>query len=96
MPSTDSPKRDRLAADVVLEFLEDKGLSPEAFSRAAFNANCGYVSGKTIRRVVEDAHVPELRARGVIARYMQRAPRSIWRNASVVAGRKVARARMAA
>lgn len=89
MVSTES-RKDRAAADLILGYLEESGLSPEGFSRAAFNAGHGYVSGKTIRRIVDSGIVPaSLRVRSVIAKQMQRAPRSIWRNAPVVAGRRV-------
>lgn len=88
MASTDSQK-DRLAADLILAYLEDHGMSPEGFSRAAFNANYGYVSGKQLRRILEEGVVPGLRIRGVVARQMGRAPSAVWRNAPVVAGRKV-------
>jgi hypothetical protein len=77
---TRKPK-DARAAQVVLAFLEDKGMSPEAFAMAAFNANCGFVSGEN--------HIPDVNHRAVIARYMKRAPRSIWRDAPVVGDRRV-------
>jgi hypothetical protein len=85
---TRKPK-DARAAQVVLAFLEDKGMSPEAFAMAAFNANCGFVSGRTVRRVVDENHIPDVNHRAVIARYMKRAPRSIWRDAPVVGDRRV-------
>ena len=88
-------RTDRLAADLILAYLEETGLSPEMFSRAAFNAKHGFVSGKQLRRIVETGTVPGLRIRGVIAKQMQRSTREIWRNAPVVAGRK-ARSRAAA
>lgn len=97
MQSTDSPK-DRLAADLILTYLEDHGLSPEGFSRAAFNSGHGYVSGKRIRQIVEEGVVPKTnRVRSIIAAEMGFAtPRSVWRNAPVVAGRKVGDRRKAA
>lgn len=78
---------DRLAADLLSELREDRGLSPEALSRAIFIAGHGYVSGRTIRNIEKDATVPTLRVRGSIALYFARTPRGIWRNAPVVTDR---------
>lgn len=92
----DTRPTDRLAADLILAYLEDRGMSPEAFSRAAFNAGHGYISSRTIYRIVEKAHVPDLRVRATIARQMEKSPRAVWRNAPVVAGRKISNRRLAA
>lgn len=97
MASDQTRPTDRLGADIVLAYLEEQGLSPQAFSREAFNSGHGFVSSRTIYRIVEKGVRPSIRVRAVIARQMARTPASIWRNAPVVAGRKITtRSRVAA
>lgn len=83
MESTQSKlaAKDERAAALLTQLREDAGLSPEALSRAIFVADLGFVSGRTIRNIENEHHVPTLRVRASIARYFDRNPRSIWRNA---------------
>lgn len=67
------------AGALIRELRTDLGLSPEALSWAIYQAGCGEVSGRTIRRIEAEGVVPRVGAQFAIAMFFDRPVTSVWR-----------------
>lgn len=56
----------------------DRGLSPEALSKAISEASLGHVSGRQIRRIEGDGIVPTPRVQFLLATFFGTTPTQIW------------------
>lgn len=70
--------RDFLAAELLRELRENRGLSPEQMPHALLRAGCMPVSGSSIRRIERKGAVPQVRVKFALAKFFGREVSEIW------------------